>query len=69
MSFISSDGFTFIKQELLVGNNVITVYHSHNEGIIIIGYNGDFPPRMNAWYTDSKIKRLDMSFYCKYWTF
>jgi hypothetical protein len=35
VSFISSNGFTLIKQELLVGNNIFTVCYSHNEGIII----------------------------------
>ena len=48
MSFISSDGFTLIKQEILVGNNIFTVYYSHNEGIIIIGYNDNFALRING---------------------
>ena len=43
VSFMNSHGFTLMKQELLVGNNIVTVYYSHNEGIIIIGYNGNFP--------------------------
>jgi hypothetical protein len=46
----------YIKHELLVGNNIFTVYYSHNEGIIIIGYNDNFPLRINeSRYTDSKI--------------
>ena len=36
-----------IKQELVFGNNTVTVYYSHNEGII--GNNGNFPPRINGF--------------------
>ena len=48
MSIISSDGFTLIRQELLVENNIFTVYYCYSEGIIVIGYNGNFIPRING---------------------
>ena len=64
MSFISKDFLTLIKQELLIRNNVFTVCYSHNESVIKIGYNVIFlQESTGAWYTDSKIKRLDISFY------
>jgi hypothetical protein len=43
--------------------NIFTVYYSHNEDIIIIDCNGRFQEPTDAWYTDSKIKRLNISFY------
>ena len=38
----------YIKQELLAGNNIFTIYCSHNEGVNIIGYNGNFPPTIKG---------------------
>ena len=60
MLFISSGGFILFKQEILVGNNIFIVCYNHNKCIIIIAYNGNFPPRINQREPCIEIQRLNV---------